>query len=178
MNQAGTEVYFNRPKTIEAMAFWRNLRGGTPWPTPDWRANWPQLSRFLEGNTAIIQHTTGNLTNVRERRSSHSALRVSPARTRPTRWSAAATCISFKNASPAEREASLRFAAGSASRSGPRLVHADRLYCHQPCRVRKPDDEGLHRQGPGGQCRAHLLPVATGRIVGAREPALYKALDR
>src|SRR3984957_16957083 len=25
MNQAGTEVYFNQPKTIEAMAFWRSL---------------------------------------------------------------------------------------------------------------------------------------------------------
>ena len=25
MNEAGTEVYFNQPKTIEAMAFWRGL---------------------------------------------------------------------------------------------------------------------------------------------------------
>ena len=30
MNEAGTEVYFNQPKTIEAMAFWRSLSARAP----------------------------------------------------------------------------------------------------------------------------------------------------
>src|SRR3984885_9027601 len=50
MNQAGTEVYFNQPKTIEAMAFWRSL-SAEHHASPDGVSNWSQLSPdFLEGN--------------------------------------------------------------------------------------------------------------------------------
>ena len=67
MNQAGTDVYFNQPKTIEALTFWRSL-AAEHHATPDGVTNWPQLSPdFFEGDAAIIQHTTGNLTNVREK---------------------------------------------------------------------------------------------------------------
>src|SRR5580692_2213732 len=61
MNEAGNEVYFDQPKTIEAMSFWRDL-AAEHHATPDGVSNWPQLSPdFLEGNTAIVQFTTGNL---------------------------------------------------------------------------------------------------------------------
>ena len=63
INTAGTEVYFSQPKTIEAMAFWRSLAADHH-ATPEGISNWPQLSPdFLEGNTAIIQFTTGGLSN-------------------------------------------------------------------------------------------------------------------
>ena len=65
MNEAGTETYFNNPKATEAMAYWRGLASQHK-ATPDGVSNWGQLSPdFLEGNAAIIQHTTGNLTNLR-----------------------------------------------------------------------------------------------------------------
>src|ERR1051326_7545452 len=67
MNEAGTEVHFNEPKAIEALTFWRSL-SNPHHATPDGMSSWPQLSPdFLSGNTAIIQHTTGNLANARDK---------------------------------------------------------------------------------------------------------------
>ena len=43
MNEAGTEVYFNQPKTIDAMSFWRSL-SAEHHATPDGVSNWAQLS--------------------------------------------------------------------------------------------------------------------------------------
>ena len=49
------------------MAFWHNLSADHH-ATPDGVSNWPQLSPdFLEGNTAIIQFTTGGLSNFLEK---------------------------------------------------------------------------------------------------------------
>jgi sn-glycerol 3-phosphate transport system substrate-binding protein len=67
MNEAGTEVYFNQPKTIEAMSFWHGL-AAQHHATPEGLSNWPQLTPdFLQGNTAIIQFTTGGLPNFRDK---------------------------------------------------------------------------------------------------------------
>jgi len=177
MNQAGTEVYFNRPKTIEAMAFWRNL-AAEHHATPDGVSNWPQLSPdFLRGNTAIIQHTTGNLTNVREKRSSHSALRVSPARTRPTRWSAAATCISSRMQVRPEREASLPICPlGQPAGAGRGLVHADRLYCTSPAAYETPTMKDFIAKVPAANVARTFLPVATGELSVHENQRVYKAL--
>ena len=65
MNQAGTEVYFNDPKAIEALAFWRSLAFDRK-VMPEGVTTWDSLATdFTEGNAAIIQSTTGNLTNLR-----------------------------------------------------------------------------------------------------------------
>lgn len=65
MSADGTEVFFNHPKTIKGLEFWKKLSddgiqapGVTKWSTT--------ISDFLEGKAAIIYHTTGNLTNVRK----------------------------------------------------------------------------------------------------------------
>lgn len=64
MSADGTEVFFNDPKTIKGLEFWKKLSddgvqapGVTKWSTT--------VSDFLEGKAAIIYHTTGNLTNVK-----------------------------------------------------------------------------------------------------------------
>jgi len=65
MNRDGTEVYFDTPETIEALTFWNDLihkhkvmpEGVTEWGTTP--------SDFLEGKAAMIYHTTGNLTNIK-----------------------------------------------------------------------------------------------------------------
>ena len=65
MNQDGTEVYFNDPRTIKGITFWKSLsdkgcqpRGTTAWATTP--------TDFLEQRAAMIYHTTGNLTNIRK----------------------------------------------------------------------------------------------------------------
>jgi sn-glycerol 3-phosphate transport system substrate-binding protein len=65
MNQDGTEVYFNDPKTIKGITFWKSLsdKGYQPKGTTAW-ATTP--TDFLEQKAAMIYHTTGNLTNIRK----------------------------------------------------------------------------------------------------------------
>ncbi len=64
MNELGNEVYFNDPRTIAGLTFWKGLSdkgvqapGTTAWSTTP--------TDFLEGRAAMIYHTTGNLTNIK-----------------------------------------------------------------------------------------------------------------
>ena len=99
MNEAGTEVYFNAPKTIEAMSFWRSLSADHV--TPDGVSNWSQLSPdFLEGNAAIIQHTTGNLTNVRTKAQFPFGVAGLAGKNSPHTVVGGGNLYFFKNASP------------------------------------------------------------------------------
>ncbi len=65
MSDDGTEVYFDNPKTIRGLEFWKSLSDqGIQAPgTAKWSTT---VSDFLEQKVAIIYHTTGNLTNVRK----------------------------------------------------------------------------------------------------------------
>jgi len=65
MNNTGTEVYFNDPRTIKGINFWKSLSdkgyqapGTSAWSTTP--------TDFLEGRAAMIYHTTGNLTNIKK----------------------------------------------------------------------------------------------------------------
>ncbi|MBC7637044.1 MAG: ABC transporter substrate-binding protein [Acetobacteraceae bacterium] len=110
MNQAGTEAYFNSPKAVEALAYWQGL-ATVQKASPDGVSNWPQLSPdFLEGNAAIIQHTTGNLTNVRTNAKFPFGVAGLPGRDGPRTVVGGGNLYFFKNATPAERVASLKFA--------------------------------------------------------------------
>jgi sn-glycerol 3-phosphate transport system substrate-binding protein len=110
MNQAGTETYFNAPKAIEALAYWQGL-ATVQKAAPPGVSNWPQLSPdFLEGNAAIIQHTTGNLTNVRTNAKFAFGVAGLPGKDGPRTVVGGGNLYFFKNASPAERAASLKFA--------------------------------------------------------------------
>ncbi len=110
MNQAGTEAYFNSPKAVEALSYWQGL-ATVHKASPDGVSNWPQLSPdFLEGNAAIIQHTTGNLTNVRTNAKFPFGVAGLPGRDGPRTVVGGGNLYFFKNATPAERMASLKFA--------------------------------------------------------------------
>jgi sn-glycerol 3-phosphate transport system substrate-binding protein len=109
MNEAGTETYFNDPKAIEAMAFWRAL--GTGGVTPPGVTQWAQLPQdFLSGNAAIIQSTTGNLTNIRDKAQFAWGAAPLPGKTEPHSVVGGGNIYFFKAASPPERAAALRFA--------------------------------------------------------------------
>jgi len=65
MNQDGTEVYFNDPRTIKGITFWKSLsdKGYQPSTVTAWSTT---PTDFLEQKAAMIYHTTGNLTNIRK----------------------------------------------------------------------------------------------------------------
>jgi sn-glycerol 3-phosphate transport system substrate-binding protein len=65
MNDAGTEVYFNDPRTIKGLTFWKVLSddGSQATGTSAWSTT---PTDFIQQKTAMIYHTTGNLTNIRK----------------------------------------------------------------------------------------------------------------
>lgn len=67
MSDDGTEVYFDTPENLEALNLWVDLakeHKAMPEGVIDW-ATTP--SDFLEGKTAMMYHSTGNLTNVKSK---------------------------------------------------------------------------------------------------------------
>ena len=64
MNDTGTETYYDDDRTATGLKFWKSLSedGSQPSGIVAW-ATTP--SDFLEGKTAMMYHTTGNLTNVK-----------------------------------------------------------------------------------------------------------------
>lgn len=64
MNDTGTEVYYNDARTAKALSYWKSLAddGSMPKGIVAW-ATTP--SDFIEGKTAMMYHTTGNLTSVK-----------------------------------------------------------------------------------------------------------------
>jgi sn-glycerol 3-phosphate transport system substrate-binding protein len=66
MNNAGNQTYFNKPAVVEALQFWKDL-GSTHRIMPEGTIEWATLRQnFLEGKTAIMWHSTGNLTSVKD----------------------------------------------------------------------------------------------------------------
>ena len=66
MNDAGNKTYFDNGAVIEALQFWRDL-GAKQSVMPTGTVEWGTLrSDFLEQKTAIMWHSTGNLTAVKK----------------------------------------------------------------------------------------------------------------
>ncbi|MEO3945352.1 ABC transporter substrate-binding protein [Gorillibacterium sp. CAU 1737] len=66
MSEDGKQVFFDTPENVEALQYWTDLAGkhkATPTGVTDW-ATVP--SDFIQGKTAMMYHTTGNLTNVKK----------------------------------------------------------------------------------------------------------------
>jgi sn-glycerol 3-phosphate transport system substrate-binding protein len=64
-NAEGTKVNFADPKVVEALQYWYDL-SKVDGAQPAGLINWGTTPRdFIEGRTAMMWHTTGNLTNVK-----------------------------------------------------------------------------------------------------------------
>ncbi|HWK69335.1 MAG TPA: ABC transporter substrate-binding protein [Burkholderiaceae bacterium] len=66
MNEAGNQVFLDKPAVVEALQFWHDLaykHKVMPTGTIDWGTT---PKDFLVGKTAMMWTTTGNLTNVRK----------------------------------------------------------------------------------------------------------------
>ena len=177
MNEAGTETYFNHPKAIEALTFWRSLAAEAH-ATPEGISAWPALSPdFLEGNAAIIQHTTGNLTNVREKATFPFGVAGLPGRDGPRTVVGGGNLYFFKHASPAERTAALKFArflstperAADWSRRTGYIATSPQAYETETLR------DYVSKFPPADVARG-FLPVAVGELSTFENQRVYKAL--
>lgn len=109
MNDAGNEVYFNKPGVVEALEFWKAL-GQEHGVMPEGTIEWGTLrSDFLEQKTAIMWHSTGNLTAVKKNASFDFGVAMLPAKKERGTPTGGGNFYIFKKASPEERAAALTF---------------------------------------------------------------------
>jgi sn-glycerol 3-phosphate transport system substrate-binding protein len=177
MNEAGTETYFSDPKAIAAMAFWRSL--ATVYrATPEGQSSWGQLSPdFLEGNTSIIQHTTGNLTNVHDKAAFPFGIVGLPGQESPHTVVGGGNMYFFKQASPAERTASLRFARflSTPERAADWCIRTGYI-ATRPDAYETQALKDYVAKFPEANVARSYLPVATGELSTFENQRVYKAL--
>lgn len=177
MNEAGTETYFRDPKAVEAMAFWRDL-AARQHATPEGSTAWSTLSPdFLEGNAAIVQHTTGNLTNVREKAGFPFGVAGLPGKESPRTVVGGGNLYFFRHASQAEREASLRFARflTAPERAADWSIRTGYI-ATRPEAYATPALRDYVARVPAAGVAKDFLPVATGELSTFENQRVYKLL--
>jgi sn-glycerol 3-phosphate transport system substrate-binding protein len=109
MNQDGNKTNFDHPDVIEALQFWRDLAAKHK-VMPEGTIDWGTLrQKFLEGATAMMWHTTGNLTAVKEGAKFDFGVSMLPAKKRRGSPTGGGNFYIFKKASAEERKAALKF---------------------------------------------------------------------
>lgn len=108
MNQEGNETYFNAPKVVDALNYWKDL-GGEYGVMPEGTIEWGTLRQnFLEQKTAIMWHSTGNLTTVKNNAEFDFGVAMLPAGSELGSPTGGGNFYLFKDASEEERVASLK----------------------------------------------------------------------
>jgi sn-glycerol 3-phosphate transport system substrate-binding protein len=108
MNQDGNETYFDSPAVVEALQFWRDL-GTKHKIMPEGTIEWGTLRKnFLEGKTAIMWHSTGNLTIVKNKAPFDFGVAMLPASKRRGTPTGGGNFYIFKKTSPEERKAAMK----------------------------------------------------------------------
>lgn len=178
MNPAGTEVFFNHPRAIEAAEFWRGM-AFTQRITPQGVTEWATLpANFLNGSASMIWSTTGNLANIRQAARFPFGVAGLPGKEGPRTVVGGGNLYVFKNANAAERAAALRFfrflttaerAADWCIRTGYLAVRPDAW-----------ETEELRRyvqEVPAALVAKDQLPVATGELSTFENQRVYKAIN-
>jgi sn-glycerol 3-phosphate transport system substrate-binding protein len=109
MSSDGNRTFFDKPAVVEALEFWRDL-GGKHGVMPKGTVEWGTLREaFLQGKTAMMWHTTGNLTPVRNEAKFDFGVAMLPASKMRGSPTGGGNFYVFKKASPAERKAAVTF---------------------------------------------------------------------
>ena len=108
MNPDGTETYFDDPAVVDALTFWRSL-GQDYKVMPEGTIEWGTLrQQFLEGKTAMMWHSTGNLTAVKENANFDFGVAMLPASVRRGSPTGGGNFYVFKNSTDREKSASVK----------------------------------------------------------------------
>ena len=108
MNGNGDTTYFDQPDVVKALEFWQDL-GTTHGIMPKGTIEWGTLRQnFLEGKTAIMWHSTGNLTAVKKNAKFDFGVAMLPAGKRRGTPTGGGNFYIFKKTTPAERKAAMR----------------------------------------------------------------------
>lgn len=108
MSADGTKTHFDKPNVVEALQFWRDL-GAKHKVMPEGTVEWGTLrQQFVEGKTAMMWHTTGNLTAVKGSAKFDFGVSVLPGNREPGSPTGGGNFYLFKKSSPEERAAALK----------------------------------------------------------------------
>ncbi|RLK30008.1 ABC transporter substrate-binding protein [Cupriavidus plantarum] len=107
MNAAGTRTMFDSPKAVQALEFWTSLsKDGL---SPKGLIEWGTLRQnFVEGKTAMMWHSTGNLTAVLKEARFDVGVAPLPGNTEPGSPTGGGNFYLFKSGSDAEQRAAFR----------------------------------------------------------------------
>ncbi len=109
MNPDGNKTNFDHADVVGALQFWRDLAVKHK-VMPEGTVDWGTLrQKFLEGATAIMWHTTGNLTAVRDAAKFDFGVSMLPASKRRGSPTGGGNFYLFKKTTPAERMAAMKF---------------------------------------------------------------------
>jgi|SRR5690625_91638 len=109
MSYDGKETYFDSPHTIEAMQFYRDL-GQEYKIMPEGVVEWSTVpSDFLSENTAMMYHTTGNLTNVKDNADFDFGVSFLPANNQYGSPTGGGNIYLFKDIPEENKEAAIKF---------------------------------------------------------------------
>jgi sn-glycerol 3-phosphate transport system substrate-binding protein len=109
MNLDGNKTNFDHADVVGALQFWRDLAVKHK-VMPEGTVDWGTLrQKFLEGATAIMWHTTGNLTAVRDAAKFDFGVSMLPASKRRGSPTGGGNFYLFKKTTPAERMAAMKF---------------------------------------------------------------------
>lgn len=108
MSGDGLETYFDDPAVVETLEFWKSLsteHGIMPTGTVEWGT---LRQAFLEGQTAMMWHSTGNLTAVKNGASFDFGVAELPANVRPGSPTGGGNFYVFQDTTDKERAAALK----------------------------------------------------------------------
>lgn len=108
MSNDGLTTYFDDPAVVDTLSFWKSLsteHGIMPEGTVEWGT---LRQAFLEGQTAMMWHSTGNLTAVKKNASFDFGVAELPANVRLGSPTGGGNFYVFKDTSPEERAAALK----------------------------------------------------------------------
>lgn len=109
MSDNGTKTHFTTPATIEALTFWRDLAAKHK-VMPEGTVEWGTLRQaFTQGKTAMMWHTTGNLTAVKNEAKFDFGVALLPANKRAGSPTGGGNFYLFKGATKEEQKAALTF---------------------------------------------------------------------
>lgn len=109
MSRDGNQTHYAHPDVIAALQYWRDL-GAKHKVMPEGTVEWGTLRQaFTEGKTAMMWHTTGNLTAVKDQAKFPFGVAMLPASKQRGSPTGGGNFYLFKKTTPEERQAALKF---------------------------------------------------------------------